>query len=241
MDALLAGLSTFVSDHHAWAGVTLGLATFLESLVLIGAFIPATALMLVAGGLIATGALDAVSVLLWSSAGAVLGDAVSYALGARLGGSVLRGRLFVRHRRTIARTRLFARRYGVGSIFLGRFFGPLRAFVPVMAGMVRMKAHTFQIANVASALIWVAVLVAPGYLAAQGLSVLSTLPTDQLAPIGLAAVSLAAVGLAACAAVFVTRRKPALVLAVRHGPTTAAAAQAGQAHHGAIPLDCCAA
>lgn len=173
MHAFLAPLSAFISEHQAWAGVVLGVATFLESLVLIGAFVPATALMLLAGGLIATGALDPLTVLLWSVGGAALGDAVSYGLGVRLGGGALRLPLFRRHRRAIARTRLFSRRYGVASIFLGRFFGPLRAFVPVMAGMLRMKAHSFQAANIASAVVWVAALVSPGYLAGRGMTVLA--------------------------------------------------------------------
>lgn len=182
----LAPLTALISDHRAWAGLVLGLATFLESLVLIGAFVPATALMLLAGGLIATGALDPVTVVLWSVGGAALGDAVSYALGLRLGGGVLALPFLRPHRRAIARTRLFSSRYGVASIFLGRFFGPLRAFVPVMAGMVRMKAHTFQIANVASAFVWVAALVSPGYLAGKGLSVMPSLDLGVVALVGLA-------------------------------------------------------
>jgi membrane protein DedA with SNARE-associated domain len=202
MHAFLAPLSAFIAEHQAWAGVVLGVATFLESLVLIGAFVPATALMLLAGGLIATGALDPLTVLLWSVGGAALGDAVSYGLGVRLGGGALRLPLFRRHRRAIARTRLFSRRYGVASIFLGRFFGPLRAFVPVMAGMLRMKAHSFQVANVASAFVWVAALVSPGYLAGKGLTILAD---PRVGPIALGAVVLlVAVGLG----VFFARKAP---------------------------------
>jgi membrane protein DedA with SNARE-associated domain len=172
MNAFLQTVSTFVAEHHAWAGVVLGVVTFLESLVLVGAFVPATALMLLAGGLIASGALDPVVVLLWCASGAVAGDAVSYALGRHLGARTLRRPAFRAHRRTIARTRLFSRRYGVASILIGRFFGPLRAFVPVMAGMLQMRAFKFQAANVVSAFVWVAVLLAPGYLAARGLALL---------------------------------------------------------------------
>lgn len=172
MTALMQPITDFVAQHHDWAGAVLGIVTFLESLVLIGAFIPATALMLLAGGLIASGALDPVVVLLWCGSGAIAGDAVSYALGRRLGARALRRPAFRNHRRAIARTRLFSRRYGVASIFIGRFFGPLRAFVPVMAGMLQMKAVKFQTANALSALVWVAALLTPGYLAARGLALL---------------------------------------------------------------------
>ncbi|MDG2529076.1 DedA family protein [Caulobacter endophyticus] len=170
MDNLLQSVAAFVTEHQSWAGLILGALTFAESLVLIGAFVPATALMLLAGTLIGGGVLDPFEVLAWCTIGAVLGDAVSYALGRRLGPRVLRIPAFRDHRRTIARTRLFNRRFGVASIFIGRFFGPLRAFVPIMAGILQMKWWTFQTANLLSAVVWIASLLAPGYLAARSLS-----------------------------------------------------------------------
>ena len=43
-------------------------------------------------------------------------------------------------------------------IFIGRFFGPLRATVPLAAGIFEMPYWRFQFANWISALIWSAVL-----------------------------------------------------------------------------------
>ncbi|MBO9708715.1 MAG: DedA family protein [Caulobacter sp.] len=172
MDNLLSPVSAFVSQHQAWAGPILGALTLLESMFLIGAFVPATALMLLAGGLIASGALNPAEVFAWCVAGAVLGDAISFEIGRRVGARALRHPALRPRRRAVARTRLYARRYGVVSVFVGRFFGPLRAFVPVMVGMLQMKSWVFQIANVVSAMLWVGVLLAPGYLAARGLALL---------------------------------------------------------------------
>jgi membrane protein DedA with SNARE-associated domain len=172
MDSLLSPVTAFVSEHQAWAGPILGILTLLESMLLIGAFVPATALMLLAGGLIASGALDPVEVFFWCVAGAVLGDAISFQIGRQLGARALRHPVLRPRRRAVARTRLFTRRYGVVSVFIGRFFGPLRAFVPVMVGMLRMRGWVFQLANVTSAMLWVGVLLAPGYLAARGLELL---------------------------------------------------------------------
>ena len=50
------------------------------------------------------------------------------------------------------------RDWGVPSIFIGRFFGPLRASVPLAAGIFEMPYWPFQIANFVSALMWSAVL-----------------------------------------------------------------------------------
>ncbi|WP_312165433.1 DedA family protein [Phenylobacterium sp.] len=184
MEAFIQSLAEFIARHAAWAGLVLGVVTLLESLVLIGAFIPATALMVVAGGLIAAGVLDPLQVVLWCVAGAIVGDAVSFELGRRLGPRALRHPMFRGHRRKVARTRLFNRRYGSASIFIGRFFGPLRAFVPLVAGLLQMRRRTFQVANALSAAVWVLAILAPGYFAAKGLAELEALGEAHLLTIG---------------------------------------------------------
>jgi len=48
------------------------------------------------------------------------------------------------------------------GIVIGRFFGPLRAAVPLVAGIFAMPFWRFQAANFGSALLWAAVLIALG-------------------------------------------------------------------------------
>ncbi len=57
----------------------------------------------------------------------------------------------------------FFEQYGAFGVFLGHFFGPVRAVIPVVAGMFAMRQLPFQIANVASALIWAAGVIAPSF------------------------------------------------------------------------------
>lgn len=165
--------AAFIAQHAALAGLGLGLVTFGESMVVIGAFLPATVLLVAAGGMVAAGVLDPAPVLAWALIGAILGDAVSYGLGRRLGARALRHPLAVRHHRLVARTRLMTARFGAASLFVGRFAGPLRAFIPVMAGVARMPAKRFHIANIGSAIVWVLAFLTPGYLAGRGISVVS--------------------------------------------------------------------
>ncbi|WP_084169096.1 DedA family protein [Brevundimonas aveniformis] len=169
ISAFFDGLGELIRDNSAWAGPILGLITFGESMVLIGAFFPATALMLIAGGLAAEGSVSIVEVLLWCVAGAFLGDAVSYWLGRKLGPAAWRSRLLRNQRRLAARSRLFFRRWGVLSIYLCRFMGPVRAFVPLIAGITGMPHLKFQLANFGSAAVWVPIMLAPGYLGGLGL------------------------------------------------------------------------
>ena len=53
------------------------------------------------------------------------------------------------------------------SIFIGRFFGPLRASVPLAAGIFEMSYWQFQVANFVSALVWSAALLLFGDVIAQ--------------------------------------------------------------------------
>jgi membrane protein DedA with SNARE-associated domain len=63
----------------------------------------------------------------------------------------------------VARARLFFRRYGFAAVLLSRFLGPMRAVVPLVAGVMEMNSQRFQAANVIAAVIWVPAISAPGY------------------------------------------------------------------------------
>lgn len=168
MESWIEWTGALIETHQAWAIPVVGLIAFGESLAVVGLLIPATALMLLIGGLVGAGVLDPWLILASTIIGAVLGDAVSYYIGRYFGPTVVHRWPLNQHRRGVARARLFFRRYGVVSVFLGRFFGPVRSTIPLVAGIVEMGHTKFQIANVASALAWAPLMLAPGYLAARG-------------------------------------------------------------------------
>lgn len=168
MEALTADVAAFLRDHDYLIPFVIGIIAFGESLVLVGLVIPATALMLAIGGLIGSGIVSPVPVITGAIVGAVLGDVVSYWLGRWLGPRVVHRRPLLSYREQVAQARLFFRRFGFASIFVGRFFGPVRATMPMVAGMMRMDQRRFQLANVSSAVVWAPVMLAPGWLAGKG-------------------------------------------------------------------------
>lgn len=161
------GVIEFIIANQAWAAPIVALLCFGESLVLIGLFIPATSLMIATGSLLATGRLHEVPILIAAILGAALGDWVSYVIGRKLGPAAYRSWPLKEHRSAVAQARLFFRRQGFLAVFCGRFLGPLRAIVPMIAGITAMPERKFQIANVTSAIFWVPLLFAPGYLSAR--------------------------------------------------------------------------
>jgi len=169
METYIQQVGAFIQAHQEWAGPLTFLLTLGESMVVVGLFIPATALLLLTGGLIGSGTLTPWTIVCWGIAGAVLGDALSYLLGRWLGTGVLYRWPLNRQRRAVAQARLFFRRYGFASVVIGRFLGPLRSTVPTVAGVMGMGAWRFQGANVLSGVLWVPLMLAPGYFTAREL------------------------------------------------------------------------
>lgn len=97
-----------------------------------------------------------------AAVGAVLGDWISYWFGHRYHEHVLDMWPIRRYRPQMTKALDFFGRWGVWAIFIGRFLGPFRATVPLVAGISRMAFWPFQIANVSSAIIWSASLLLLG-------------------------------------------------------------------------------
>src|SRR5206468_1892402 len=112
------------------------LTAFGESFLLLSLLFPGTAILIAAGTLIAEGVLDAASVVTAGIIGAVLGDAVSFWLGQKFGDLLPKLWPLRRHPELLDRGVDFFAHYGAVSVFIGRFFGPLRAVVPTAAGML---------------------------------------------------------------------------------------------------------
>jgi membrane protein DedA with SNARE-associated domain len=162
----------FIENHQVWALPIIFLLAFGESLAIISLLLPATAILLGSGALIGSGAISFVPVLIAASLGAAIGDFVSYWLGKYYHQQVISSWPLNKHPKLIYRAERFFMRYGIFGVFIGRFFGPLRAIVPLVAGTMHMPAIKFNVANVVSAPIWAFVLLAPG---AFGVPFLETL------------------------------------------------------------------
>ena|SRR6185437_2667610 len=152
----------FVKAHEAWAApIVFGLA-FGESLAFISLLIPAWAALVGIGVLIASGGINFWPIWIAGSLGAAIGDWLSYWVGVKLGPPVAHIWPLSRHPQLLPKGEAFVKRWGVLGIFIGRFFGPLRASVPLVAGIFRMPQWRFQLANFSSAFVWAAVLLTIG-------------------------------------------------------------------------------
>ena len=154
-----------IERHSAWALPILFIVTFGESFAFLSLIFPGTTIMIAAGVLVANGTLPFFPVLIGGIMGAILGDGVSYWFGKRYGRAAFKMWPLSRSQALLVRGEKLFKTYGAWSVFIGRFFGPLRAVVPLVAGIVRMPTRIFWLANIASALIWAPALLLPGVMA----------------------------------------------------------------------------
>lgn len=153
---------TFVRDNETWAAPIVFALAFGESLAFVSLLLPATAILFGIGGLIGATGIGFWPIWIAAALGAVLGDWLSYWLGRRYKREIARLWPLSRHPDLLPRGETFFRKWGTAGIFLGRFFGPLRSAVPLVAGICAMPLVPFQIANVTSALIWATGILSPG-------------------------------------------------------------------------------
>ena len=152
----------FVRDNAAWAPPIVFALAFGESLAFISLLIPAWGALVAIGALIGSSGISFWPVWIAAALGAALGDWLSYWIGIKLEYSVQHIWPLSRHPDLIPRGEAFMKKWGVPGIFIGRFFGPLRASVPLIAGIFEMPFWRFQFANFSSAFVWAAVLLTLG-------------------------------------------------------------------------------
>lgn len=158
MEEAFRGIADFVRDHQLWAAPIVLLLAFGESLAFISLLVPAWGALVAIGALIGAADISFWPVWIAGAIGASLGDWLSYWFGFRYKEHVAQMWPLSRYPDLLPRGEAFVKNWGVPSIFIGRFFGPLRASVPLAAGIFEMPYWHFQIANFVSALVWAAVL-----------------------------------------------------------------------------------
>jgi len=153
----------FVRQHPNWAALIVFLLAFGESLAFVSLVLPFWAMLVAIGSIIGA----ANPLLFWTivtaaAVGAALGDWLSYWLGYHYHEQIQKMWPLSKYPKLLENGHKFFQRWGVWAVVLGRFSGPLRASVPIVAGITEMPWLKFQIANWGSAFLWAGVLLSPG-------------------------------------------------------------------------------
>jgi undecaprenyl-diphosphatase len=162
MEHAYVQLLHLLAGHTAWTLVVVFLAAFLEAVAIIGTFVPGSTAMFIAGALVGTGTLNLGWLFASAIAGAVAGDGMSYWFGRRYKDRISRLWPFSTHPGLLESGQKYFDKHGAKSVVFARFAAPLRAIIPVIAGMLEMPPMRFYAMNVLSALLWAPAHILPG-------------------------------------------------------------------------------
>jgi membrane-associated protein len=173
IDLIFGGLGSdakwqAVIDHVGVGNLyaVLFLIVFAETGLVVTPFLPGDSLLFALGALGARGIginLPLVTVLLIVAA--VLGDAVNYWIGYKLGPAVFkREDSKLLNKKHLVKAQEFYEKYGGKTIILARFVPVVRTFAPFVAGVGRMNFFRFWTYNVIGGIAWVLICVGAGRL-----------------------------------------------------------------------------
>jgi membrane-associated protein len=160
----LNDFTAYVGPHNLY--IVLFLIIFAETGLVVTPFLPGDSLLFALGAIAADPAspinLPLITVLLIVAA--VLGDAVNYWVGYRIGPKVFtRENSRLLNKKHLLRAQEFYEKYGGKTIILARFVPIVRTFAPFVAGIGKMGYARFALYNVVGGIAWVLICVIAGY------------------------------------------------------------------------------
>ena len=131
----------------------------------IGFPFPEDAILILCGFLIASGVVKPAPALIVVASGMLMTDYFLYYVGRKYGRKVVAHRRFrkiISARREVRLEKIF-RRWGVLAILLGRHLVGLRSQIFLVAGILRMPRARFVLADAASSIVTMTIMVGAGY------------------------------------------------------------------------------
>lgn len=182
-------MTTWLQGSPHWLALAIFLVACLECLAVAGIIIPGTVVLFSLAVLAGSGALELWQTLLLAYTGGLLGDAISYGLGRRFHQGIRRLPVLRDHPEWLSGAENYFQRYGVISLLVGRYIGPLRPMLPLVAGMLDMPAVRFALVSVLAAAGWAVAYMLPGW--ATGAALRLPLPEGFWGAAGIVSATLA--------------------------------------------------
>ena len=164
-------LEHFITQSTVYSLMAVVLVAFLESLALVGLILPGTVLMAGLGALIGSGELSFWHAWLAGIVGCLLGDWISFWLGWRFKKPLHRWSFLKKNKALLDKTEHALHQHSMFTILVGRFVGPTRPLVPMVAGMLDLPVAKFITPNIIGCLLWPPFYFLPGILAGAAIDI----------------------------------------------------------------------
>ncbi len=162
LPAWIAPIVDFVHAHPQWAWACLFGVAFIESFLVIGLIVPGMAILCALGAMIGVGALDLATAWLFCSLGGWSADLLGFQIGRRYQDRFAHSRWIQRYPHAFERAHRFFHERGAFGVFLARFIGPIRPFMPFVCGAMDMPPRRFITVSALACTLWSPVFLLPG-------------------------------------------------------------------------------
>lgn len=150
--------------HPQWVGVATFFMALIECLALVGFVVPGTVIMTAIGALVGSDIVSAETVFIPAILGAICGDAISFFIGYHYHERLREVWPFKFYPRLLQKGESFFYEHGGKGLIVGRFIGPIRPILPMIAGMLNMPPLRFFVADIFSGIFWGPLYMLPGIL-----------------------------------------------------------------------------
>lgn len=164
VSSYLNQLISFVSLHSEIAYAVIFLAALLEAVPIFGSLIPGSTVIVALSALVPGGGLKLAPILTAAIIGAIIGDGLSYWIGHKKRRDVLSSWPMSKYPALTAQSEALFERYGAFAVIFARFIAPVRAVVPMIAGVLGMPPRRFFPLNIVAILFWAPAHILPGVL-----------------------------------------------------------------------------
>ena len=188
-------LITIASDYGLLIYFVMFMIFFLETGIVVMAFLPGDSLLFVAGAVTATGAIDPWWLTAVVTLGAILGNTSNFYIGSWLGHKIYDGSIGWIDQEALNKTHQFYLMHGGKTVFLARFVPIVRTFAPLIAGAASMPVLRFEFYSITGAFVWVYGLIWAGHLFGNMPFIRDHLTTILLLGIGCALIPTMAIAL----------------------------------------------
>lgn len=177
MEQVIAAVMSQIMVHGV---AVVFVATLLARL---GAPVPASAVLVVAGGLISSGQLPFVQIVVAAIVANLLGDAAWFYAGRIFGNRVMRVlcRISMSPDTCVRQSESLISRWGGSALIAAKFVPGVSVVASPMAGALRMSLRRFLAFDTLAAAIWVAAFMIPGWLFSAQIEVVLDALTDASA------------------------------------------------------------
>jgi membrane protein DedA with SNARE-associated domain len=161
---LFSSLMSMIQSHPAWLIAMAFVFALLESLAIVGIFVPGIVLLFIVGAVVGLDGPLFLACWIAAAGGALIGDGISYWLGYRYSDHIPRIWPLSRRPDMLAAGQTLFARHGGKGVFIGRFIGPIRPVVPLLSGMMALKPTVFLFFAIPACLLWAPLYLLPGML-----------------------------------------------------------------------------